>query len=359
MKDLDWAAAFLGRFAIPLSSGGMVSVGVPLLQKGAVRLLRAVATGLDGSTLGVELAKARQRHLRELGVVAEVPPLSVDRESLLLLAALHDALFLFHPRGRELSASRRAGLLQQIRRQLITAAEELPEPSLTVARDGSALSTLLGRYSLLAGLWTLRPATQPGSPPSPPTALETEVLHAPLDGAQQPLLRYLGLACPLLLLLRPPPGPLLLGELLPWLQLGQVTRLFVTGQLRYGTAQALTRVGSALLHVLDEGRRPQSLVPAEQLKTLLGVYCLLHLRAAVSEGEPPAPSNPSDEPLRDALALYASLASQWPQLVTPRDVLDDAQLTDRVRRYQKRCAEQAGSERLRAMHTRCAAVLHR
>jgi class 3 adenylate cyclase len=135
-----------------------------------------------------------------------------------------------------------------------------------------------------------------------------------------------------------------------------VTRLFVTGQLRYGTAQALTRAGSALLQVLGEVRRPQSLVPAEQVKTLLGVYSLLHLRAAVSEGEPPAPSNASDDPLRDALALYASLASQWPLLATPHDVLADAQLAEQVRRYQKRCAEQAGSERLRAMQKRCTEV---
>ena len=33
MKDRDFAAAFLARFAYPVASGGVVSVGMPLLQK--------------------------------------------------------------------------------------------------------------------------------------------------------------------------------------------------------------------------------------------------------------------------------------------------------------------------------------
>lgn len=350
MKDLDWACGFLGRFALPLVSGGQVSVGVPLLQKGSERLLRAVSMGLDGTTLGTALSQARQRQLAELGVHIEVPPLATDRESVRLLSSLHDALFLFHPRGRELGESRRAGLLQQVRRQLVTAAETLPEPGADTARSGVALTMLLGRQSLLAGLWTLRPATAQRPVPGSSSTIESDVLAVPIDADARPLLRYLGMACPLLLLLRPPPGPLQLLELLPWLQLSQVARLFVNTQLRHGTALAVRRIGSALSQVLDGARSGTERLPGDELQTLLTVHSLIHLRAAITEGTPP----PEDEQHRDALALYATVSRVWPSLAMPQDVRSDERLAKQVLRYQQSCIELAGSERLRTMHERWA-----
>ncbi len=358
MKDLDWAAAFLGRFAIPLCSGGMVSLGVPLLQKGTERLLRAVPAGLDDTTLGVALSVARQRPLRELGIYVDKPLLATDPSALRLLSGLHDALFLIHPRGRELSPSRRAGLLQQVRKQLVTAAESLPELRQPGEQERSLWSLLLGRYSLLAGLWTLRPARTQADK-AEPFSLEREVLEVALQGIQQPLVRYLGLACPLALLLRPPPGPLRLIELLPWLALPKVTRLFVTAQLRHGTAQALARLGEALLHIFDTARPSQESPTTQQLWLLLGVHSLLHLRTAISEGLPPVQPSQSDEPLSDSLALYAMVCRHWPWLATPPDVQTDQRLSQQLLRYQAACAELGGRERQQLLHSRCLQALSR
>ena len=352
MNDLDWASAFLGRFALPLVSGGQASVGVPLLQKGTERLLKAVTTGLDATTIGVALSKARQRQLAELGIISDTPLLATDRESIRLLCALHDALFLFHPRGRELATSRRAGLLQQVRRQLVTAAEALPEPDVAAARSGLALTMLLERHSLLAGLWPLRPAMTQRPVTGSPSTIETEVLAVPIDADERPLLRYLGMASPLLLLLRPPPGALQLIELLPWLQISQVARLFVTTQLRHGTALAISRISTAVSQVLDYARSGTEPLPSGHLLTLLTVHSLFHLRAAISEGTPPM----GDDLLRDALALYATVNQGWPSLAMPQDVRSDKQMAHQVVRYQQACIELAGSERLRTMHQRWASL---
>ena len=182
MKDLDWATAFLTRFALPLLTGGNVSVGVPLLQKGTERLLRAVDAGLDHSAQGQTLSRLRRQMLAELGTLRDEILLSSDRDAVRLLAALHDVLFLSHPYGKELSASRRAGLIQHIRRQLVVSSQSLPAPSLDSARDGALYEQLLGRYSLLAKLWRLKPAMGPS------LTVEAEVLdHRAVEQRRQVL----------------------------------------------------------------------------------------------------------------------------------------------------------------------------
>jgi hypothetical protein len=286
--------------------------------------------------------------LAELGIVRDEILLSSDRDALRLLAALHDVLFLSHPYGKELSASRRAGLIQHIRRQLVLVSDSLPAPSLDTARDGSVCEQLLCRYSLMAKLWRLRPATSPSLP------VEAELLDLVLDSDAQPLARYLARSCPLLLLLRPPPGPLLLLELVPWLQLSLVTRLFVTTQLRHGMAQALGRLGAALLTISQQLAEDPDALPTKLRKTLWTVLSLFHLRAALTDTQP---STPADEPLRNALGLYALIGRTVPKLAIPDDVLRDDRLKQRVLHYQQTCSEHAGPSRLSQLETRCAPLL--
>ena len=345
MKDLDWATAFLTRFALPLLTGGNVSVGVPLLQKGTERLLRAVDAGLDHSAQGQTLSRLRRQMLAELGTLRDEILLSSDRDAVRLLAALHDVLFLSHPYGKELSASRRAGLIQHIRRQLVVSSQSLPAPSLDSARDGALYEQLLGRYSLLAKLWRLKPAMGPS------LTVEAEVLDLVLDSEAQPLAHYLARSCPLLLLLRPPPGPLLLLELVPWLQLSRVTRLFVNTQLRYGMAQALGRIGSSLLTISQQLSEDPDALATKLRKTLWTVLSLFHLRAALTDTQL---SMPADETLRNALGLYALIGRRLPKLAIPNDVLSDARLKQRVLHHQQACGERAGLSRLSQLEERCA-----
>ena len=92
----------------------------------------------------------------------------------------------------------RGGPIDGRRSDLADPAPELRQPG---EQERSLWSLLLGRYSLLAGLWSLRPARTQADK-AEPFSLEREVLEVALQGIQQPLVRYLGLACPLALLLR-------------------------------------------------------------------------------------------------------------------------------------------------------------
>lgn len=330
MKDLDWAAAFLARFAYPLASGGVVSIGMPLLQKGADRLI-AAAPGLANTSVGQSLAKAQRQQLGELGIVDAPSPFSADPTSLWLLSALHDALFLFHPRGQTLSQGRREGLIQQVRGMLTTAAQALPEPSQESALEHDLVPKLTARYTLLAGLWTLRPKS--GEPlPRPGASLETDILALSIDKEDQTLVHYLGMASPLTQLLRPPPAPLSIIELLPWLQVARLARLFVTVQLRHGSLLALSRVGRV---VQDQLEAPRDAIPDEHLATLLGIFSLFHLRVALAQTLQAIPA--VHEPLHDSLALFATLAKVVPELCFPRDLGTSGPVFDSVQRHLQLC----------------------
>lgn len=348
MKDLDWATTLLVRFVLPLLTGGQAIVSVPLLGKGIDRLLRASDAGLDHSTQGQQLSEARRQVLAALGILTNSVELASDPDGLRIVATLHDTLFLQHPYGKTLSASRRAGLIQHIRRQLVIASESLPEPSPETARDGAIYQKLLLRYSLCAGLWNAKPKL--GSSGS----LEADVLPLVLDADDKPLARYLAHCCPLLLLLRPPPGLPLLIELIPWLQLPQVTRLFVSTQLRHGVTQALSRIGSSLLLIAQQLAEHPDALSTNERKTLWTVLSLFHLRAALMD---PQPTTPPDESLRNALALYALIARTVPALALPADVGHDQRLSSRVLHYQQACSERAGMNRLSQMRERCAPLL--
>ncbi len=348
MKDLDVATTLLTRFALPLLTGGPVFVGAPLLPKGVDRLLRAVDAGLDHSPQGQLLSVRRRQALAELGIVRDDLQLASDRDGLRILATMHDALFLQHPYGKTLSSSKRAGLIQHLRRQLVVASKSLPQPSLDAARDGALYQQLILRYSLCAGLWNAKP------PLGVAGSLEADVLPLVLDANDKPLASYLAHSCPLLLLLRPPPGPLLLIELIPWLQLPQVTRLFVSTQLRHGTAQALGRLGSSLLFIAQQLGEHPDVLPVELRKTLWTVLSLFHLRAALTD---PQPSTPPDDSLGNALGLYALLSRAAPRLAIPDDVRQDDRLCRRVLHYQQACSERAGGSRLGQLTQRCAPLL--
>ena len=346
MKDRDFAAAFLARFAYPLASGGVVSVGMPLLQKGADRLLRA-APELHQTAVGQSLHKAQKQQLGEIGIVTEPRPLADDPHSLLLLSAIHDALFLFHPRGRTLSQSRRDGLLQQVRLQLIAAAESLPEPSLETAQAADFVPKLTARYSLLSGLWALRPKS--GEPlPQPQASIEHDVLALPVDKAEKPLWHYLGLGSPLTQLLRPPPAPLLGPELVPWLQVARIARLFVTVQLRHGSTQALSRIGRSVEAALEAN--PDELDQGS-LRTLIGLFALFHLRVATADGPPLAVTD--QQPLRESLSLFAALASVDPALVFPPDIGTSGAIYEKVQRHRRLCQEVARPESLQRQKELC------
>lgn len=350
MKDLDFAVAFVSRFAYPLLSGGVLSVGMPLLQKGTDRL-RRVAHGIDATPVAESLQKVRRQHLRELGIFAEPAVFALDPDSLLLLAALHDSLFLFHPRGRTLAPSRRAGLLQQIHKRLVLCAESLPAVSPQLAQNEDLLAILYGRYSLLCGLWALRPKS--GEPlPTPTASIENDVLSVPTGTAEQPLFECLSQASPLTLLLRPPPAPLSMTKLIPWLRVARLSRLFVTTQLRHGHHSALSRIGKVATEALSpSGPSPASLTPADLL-TLLSVFSLFHLRVAVAEDK--ALPTADSEPLRESMALFAILSTHFPCVTEPRDLGSSGPLFDTVLRYRRHCQQLSSADTQQRLFSLCA-----
>src|SRR5688572_1981033 len=96
---------FVGRFLLPLTSGGSLHVGRPLDLRAVTTLLHAWESRSDKrqqALLGVaeehaanELAGVRTRRARSL--LFDLPPPAIDEATLRLGAAMHNVLALAHP----------------------------------------------------------------------------------------------------------------------------------------------------------------------------------------------------------------------------------------------------------------------
>ena len=88
------AADFLGSFALPLVAGGEAVVGKPLSIPEVEEMARNLG---HASEAIVAIDEARDQVLAEL--VVRPPALVFDADELLLVAAIHNLLFLAHPRA--------------------------------------------------------------------------------------------------------------------------------------------------------------------------------------------------------------------------------------------------------------------
>lgn len=382
MSDPAAAEAFLARFALPLVEGGELHVGPPLGLAGIKQLRAAIAQGLDGTALGERLQAARQLRLAALGRPAAPYRLAEDVGSALLLAALHDLLFLAHPDAVRLKPERLTALaratqsLAKAARLRLTSTS--PEPH----------TLLLSRHSLLGGLWALRRVdiqrtTASGPqlfrgvvPPrrwlpfgsdTPDESIETRIVPELLelcDGLGRSLVQALLQASPLTDLWEPLRLGLGLGSALPfgwlqharWLRLPATARLLVRRYLELELPALAAALCPSLLSTLEQ--TTASSPPGQQraLCTWLSLVSHLHLAAHVLARE--ALPQPSAQPaLLDLYGLYAALFEQRPDLAMPPDVVSDPQLRPRVELHVQFCRERVGPTRTRALGELCVRAL--
>ena len=397
MSDTQWAEQLLQRFVLPLVHGAALQVGAPLGRRGVKRLLSAIAAGLDGTPVAQELAQARQLRLRALLPAASVPRLADDRAAALLIIAVHDLLFLHHPAAARLS-QRQTELLRGFALQLgARAAAHLPtaatalSPSASAAnptngpterpdRFGPATERLLGRHSLLAGLFSLwRADTRAQSfwgereyrgvvPPSPrlrallgraplvlPGRRQVSVLAELLAQPESAAVLLAVLAASPLTALLPPVGcPLLpaLAEQARWLRVPTVARLVVARYLAKGGELAVAEAGGAVSGLLRQ-REPR--IPSGDLMTLLCLVAHLHVCVALSEAA--LPTATAAGTARDSYALYAALQAHWPELAAPRDVRADPRLSAQLLCYVTTCRSVAGPALVREFDELCQGAL--
>jgi hypothetical protein len=128
---------FLEGFALPFVSGGDVHIGAP------IRLdeLEQFGAQLDGATAAtVAIDDAREQALAPL--LSRVPALVLEAEDVSLLAALHNALFLAHPRAEGWFVRDRS------RRRVVDASLTMASVPLTTVKR-----RIVGRHGLLHQLF--------------------------------------------------------------------------------------------------------------------------------------------------------------------------------------------------------------
>lgn len=131
---------FLAGFVLPLVRGGAMHVGRPIspeeLQRFEVDLLHAGDRVLD-------VDDARSNILAEIAVTP--PPLLLDRDEIFLAAALHNLLFLAHPR------TERAGVTSTRTTKVLESARAYSAQPKTQERR-----RVLARHALLHNLFHIR-----------------------------------------------------------------------------------------------------------------------------------------------------------------------------------------------------------
>ena len=392
MTELEWAERFVSRFALPLVRGETVQVGAPLGWRGVKRLQAAAAAGLYRTEAGEALTTVREQRLLELVPAIGASCRGEDPAEALLLAGLHDLLFLHHPAAARLNQRQIELLHGFIRKLSARAAAQLPVDAVALPEPGAkafvpqrgadprrlaqAEERLLGRHSLLGGVFKLwradtRAPTLWGEREYRGMMPPPQRLRALLGRAQRALparrrvqllpellvqpeseatLRGLLAGSPLTALL-PPAGSGLMPELGPqaaWLRVPLVARLVVARYLALGPEAAVAAAGSAVGALLQNRRRE---LPSGDLMTLLCLVSHLHLCRALA-----AQSLPTADTSEEALisyALYAVAAERWPLLSAPHDVLSDARLGPRYNGYVQACRAAAGPARLQALDELC------
>lgn len=130
---------FLGRFVAPLVAGGEVHIGAPIPMSDVARWEHELP---DAS---VELmAVDDARHAVVSTLVCRPPSFVLEGEELALVAGLHNALFLVHPRAEAWSVSDR------VRRKIIDTA--LAQVSQPLTRDRTRV---MARHALLHNVFHL------------------------------------------------------------------------------------------------------------------------------------------------------------------------------------------------------------
>jgi len=375
---------FLDRFALPLLRGGEVAIGRPLGGRGMRRLLTELApAGAGGEHLSA-LVSAAQDRLLAMGIPPPGSPrLLDDPGSLLLLAALHDLLFMARPEAGGLRPALRAALL----REIATGLQPLfPEPAeLTAPEDGlvsdrpSAFAEseqaaaaagrdaqILMRHALAEPLFRLqrldrRRRTWLGeqidrgvSAPVGRTASAGEDgleltslcwLELPLVGGGQgtQVLGALLAASPLTALWYPRPPSAVVGQgqaldlrqLAPLLRRRHLGRIVSRRYLALGLSAVAQVLSGPLVALLGQAAADDD--ARRDLKTWLGLLSHLHwlsyvvfpsssgLTAAIPESETPF------------FALFASLWLSAPQLARPPDLAVDSPLYQRAAAHAENC----------------------
>jgi hypothetical protein len=144
------AADFLEGFALPLVAGGEAAVGKPLSVAEVEEMARQLP---HASEAIVAIDEARDQVLAEL--VVRPPALVFDTDELLLVAAVHNLLFLAHPRADTWSVTD-AGKRKILETAYAFASQPLPRSRIRVLARHGLLHNLfdLKRYDIRLSWWT-------------------------------------------------------------------------------------------------------------------------------------------------------------------------------------------------------------
>ena len=159
------ADSFLQSFALPLLRGHDVIIGRPLGLLGAEALQRQALSSAANDSPLAELSVACAQRLLAMGILPPIlPTLSSDPDALLLLAAVHDLLFLARPEALRLAPALRSGLLREVmtcadRAALLpawTADPKTPPADVAPGEDFAEDATVLHRHALIEPLFRLK-----------------------------------------------------------------------------------------------------------------------------------------------------------------------------------------------------------
>ncbi len=375
---------FFDRFALPLLRGGEVAIGRPLGGRGMRRLLTELASASGGGEHLSGLVSAAQDRLLSMGIPPPSDPRHFDDPgALLLLAALHDLLFLARPEVGGLRPALRAALLHEIEtslQPLVPEPSELSEPDDPLAPDRpSAIAEseqaaaaaqrdaqILMRHALAEPLFRLQrldrrrrtwlgeqldrgvPGRAGATEPSGEDGLELTSLCWPelllvVGGQGTQVLRALLAASPLTALWYPRPPSAVAGQglaldlrqLAPLLRRRHLSRIVCRRYLALGLSAVAQVLSGPLVALL--GQAASDAGARRDLQTWLGLCSHLHwlsyvvfpsssgLTAAIPESETPF------------FALFASLWLSAPQLARPADLTVDSPLYQRAVAHAEAC----------------------
>ncbi len=344
---------FVADFVRPLVGGGAVQVSAPLGRAGLEKLREAE---LPPSVLA-DVAVARAAIANDL-LVDAVPP-QLDLEAMRLAVAVHDLLFLFHPRAEGLAV--RDARLEEVAR-FAAACARLPD-----TRDTDALVARHTMLHLLPGLgrtdvevtfWVGRRQFHGEEPPRRLLAWPNlrrvrqertrvscfaEAASHPLGG---PVVRALLDGSPLTDLLHPVrlEPKLALGPRVALLADPTLCRLVAYAYLEEGIERVGGAVAGAVLAELDGSSTANARFACAFLAHLH--LCMLLAPQAPREPQPSRFPVGGDPALRDFYGLFAALERTSPDLAAPADVRGDARLARRLAAHAATCAATAGPQRI-------------
>jgi len=344
--------SFIADFVRPLVGGGTAHVGAPIGRAGLDKLRDAEH---DRSALA-DVAVARAAVAGEL-LVDGAPPL-FDLEALRLAVALHDLLFLFHPRADALSV--RDARLEEVAR-FAAACARLPDTrdadTLVARHTMLHLFPSLGRTDVQVSFWVGKREFHGEEPPKRLLAWPNlrrvrqerrrvgcfaEAASHPLGA---PIVRALYDGSPLTDLLHPVrlEPKLALGPRAAILREPALCRLVAYAWL----AEGVERVGGALATAVLAELDGSSTENARLACALLAHLHLCQLLAPQTrEARPTRFAAGGDPALRDFYGLFAALDKASPDLAAPPDVRRDARLARRLAEHAAACAATSGAQRV-------------